>query len=444
MRFLDVACETFRMLEIAAPGEAHPLLDLTPEAFADRAFVRTCKDAPVEAKAVRTLFKAYRCLALILGQRVAELRHSEDRYQRAVAAHQAGLILIAHLRDANRLLGSRLARLPERRRPFYTPVERFQILTLKEQMGLTNEESAQLFRVSPGTISRWMSHADPKSETVGSLVKPIPPIRRYDDATPHLVQNMAGVGLGGYRKLVQWLGIVAIRISRSTVRRYLKGPRVPKPVPPAKPFRPVIARYVHHVTHIDSTWLKDFLGATAEGVTVMFDSFSRFPIAVSHFVGSPEPDAMIRFVEDTFRRLGTPRYLVADRGGEFTAAKFRERIAAWGVVLRFCSAEHHRANAKLERFWRSLKSILFGLLPPQFQSEDRGLAVHRALAYYSNRPHEGLGGATPSEIYLGLEPAHLRAVQPPRGKLGARCASHNVELAHLDGDRRFPYLKHAA
>ena len=123
------------MPEIAAPNEGHPLLDLTPEAFADRAFVRTCKDAPVETKAVRTLFKAYRCLALILGQRVAELRHEDDRFQRAVSDHQADLVLIARLRDVNRLLGARLARLPERRRPFYTPVERFQILSLKEQMG---------------------------------------------------------------------------------------------------------------------------------------------------------------------------------------------------------------------------------------------------------------------------------------------------------------------
>ena len=429
---------------MTTPHDVHPLLILTPDNFADQTFVRTCKDAPVERKAVRTLFKAYRCLALILGQRVAELRHSADRYQQAVAAHQADLVLIARLREANCLLGARLARLPERRRPFYTPVERFRILSLKEQMGLTNEEAADLFRICGGTVSRWMSRADPESETVGSLVRPIPPIRRYDDATHHLVQNIAGVGLGGYRKLVQWLGMAAIRISRSTVRRYLKGPRVPKPLPPVTTPRPVIARFVHHVTHIDSTWLKDFLGTTADGVTVMFDSFSRFPVAVSKFVGSPEPDAMIRFVEDTFRRVGTPRYLIADRGGEFTADRFKERIIAWGVVLRFCSAEHHRANAKLERFWRSLKSLLFGLLPPQFQSENRDLVVNRALAYYSNRPHEGLGGATPTEIYLGLEPAHLQAVQPPRGKLGAPCASHNIEVAHLDGDQRFPYLRHAA
>ena len=113
------------------------------------------------------------------------------------------------------------------------------------------------------------------------------------------------------------------------------------------PRRPVIARFVHHVTHIDSPCLKDFLGATADGVTVMFDSFSRFPIAASRFVGSPEPDAMIRFVEDTFRRVGPPRYLIADRGGEFTADRFKERIDAWGVVLRFCCA-----------MWRSQSSAL--------------------------------------------------------------------------------------
>ena len=123
--------------------------------------------------------------------------------------------------------------------------------------------------------------------------------------------------------------------------------------------------------------MKDFLGATDDGVSVMSDSFSRFPVAASNFVGSPEPDAMIRFVEDTFRRVGAPRYLIADRGGEFTADRFKERIDAWCVVLRFCSAGHNRANAKLERFWRSLESILFGLLPPQFQSEDCDLDVRR-------------------------------------------------------------------
>ena len=153
------ACETPLTPKTALPAECRALLDLTPEAFADRAFVRTCQDAPVEAKAVRTLFKAYRCLALILGQRVAELRNSNDRYQKAVAAHQADLVLIARLREANCLLGARLARLPERRRPYYTPVERFRILSLKEQMGLTNEEAADLFRICGATVSRWMSHA---------------------------------------------------------------------------------------------------------------------------------------------------------------------------------------------------------------------------------------------------------------------------------------------
>lgn len=115
-----------------------------------------------------------------------------------------------------------------------------------------------------------------------------------------------------------------------------------------------------------------------------------------------------------------------------------------GVVLRYCSADHHRANAKLERFWRTFKAIVFGLLPPQFQSEDRSNLVRRTLAYYSNRPHQGLSGATPAEIYFGIEPAHKRAAQPARGTLAAPCVVHHIEVDYLEGDRRFPYLKRAA
>ncbi len=45
--------------------------------------------------------------------------------------------------------------------------------------------------------------------------------------------------------------------------------------------------------------------------------------------------------------------------------------------------------------------------------------VAMALVYYAHfQPHAGLGGATPAEVYHNLEPAHLHAVQPPRGRRG--------------------------
>jgi hypothetical protein len=45
---------------------------------------------------------------------------------------------------------------------------------------------------------------------------------------------------------------------------------------------------------------------------------------------------------------------------------------------------------------------------------ERDIAM--ALAYYAHfRPHTGLEGATPAEVYHGVEPAHLHAVQLPRG-----------------------------
>ena len=35
-------------------------------------------------------------------------------------------------------------------------------------------------------------------------------------------------------------------------------------------------------------------------------------------------------------------------------------------------------------------------------------------AYF--RPHQALGGATPTEIYCGRTPAYLSAIPPPRGR----------------------------
>ena len=136
-----------------------------------------------------------------------------------------------------------------------------------------------------------------------------------------------------------------------------------------------------------------------------------------------------------------------DKDGAFTAHAFRERVAARRVTLRYCSAQNHRANSRLERFWRTLKHDLLRLRAPAevLARADLEHDVERALRYYAlHRPHQGLGGATPAELYFGHEPAHLRAVQPPRGRRGdppARCA---IAVEYLDGDHRFPFLRHAA
>ena len=62
------------------------------------------------------------------------------------------------------------------------------------------------------------------------------------------------------------------------------------------------------------------------------------------------------------------------------------------------------------------------------------------LHYVCFRPHEGLGGATPLEVFLDLEPAHLKAVEPPRGCPGDPTIDVPFRTAFLDSEGRLPVL----
>lgn len=427
-------------------------LDSTPDSCAQRMFLRAIRKAGLERLALAALLKAHRLLSLVLAQRLVEMRSSDDPLHAALAKAEAGALLSHVLREAIDILGDRIDKLPERRRPHYTPVQRFRILALKNLAGLTQPEAAQLFRVAVGTVGRWEATANPGAGTVGSTVKPVPPVRRYADTVQHLVQSLAGLGLGGSRSLVQHLARAGWRLGKTSALRYLRAPRPPRPVlpqivPTAKPDRPVQAHYPHHVWHLDLTEVQGFFRSASFSLAVVLDGASRLPLSWRLFVDRPCAADMVAFVEGALARHGKPRHLIVDRDGVFTAHDFREHMAAWRLNLRFCSAENHHANSRLERFWRALKHDLLRLTPPReaLSASDLERDVERALRYYAEyRPHQGLRGATPAEAYLGLEPAHLRAVQPPRGRPGDPPVPYPVAVDCLDGDRRFPFLRKAA
>jgi hypothetical protein len=79
---------------------------------------------------------------------------------------------------------------------------------MKKLLALSADEMARLFRVSKGTILRWELEAgkEPGKETIGSLLRPIPPVRRYADIVHHLVQTMDRLGFGGSEKVASTLG----------------------------------------------------------------------------------------------------------------------------------------------------------------------------------------------------------------------------------------------
>jgi len=156
---------------------------------------------------------------------------------------------------------------------------------------------------------------------------------------------------------------------------------------------------------------------------------------------------MTWLVRQAAKAFAKPRYLITDLGGEFTAEVFRKTVQRLGAKQRLAAKDSLLATARLERFWRTLKDAagLYGLHLPLTQADLEQRLELTLLHYVCFRPHEGLGGATPLEAFLGAEPSHLRAVEPPRARPGEGPREAPFRLEYLDSRRRrLPVLAPAA
>jgi hypothetical protein len=71
--------------------------------------------------------------------------------------------------------------------------------------------------------------------------------------------------------------------------------------------------------------------------------------------------------------------------------------------------------------------------------------IEMGLVHYAYfRPHQGLGGATPAEIYFGRTPSHLSAIPPPRGRPGEGPTDWLFRVEYLDAERMLPVLARKA
>jgi hypothetical protein len=102
--------------------------------------------------------------------------------------------------------------------------------------------------------------------------------------------------------------------------------------------------------------------------------------------------------------------------------------------------------ALIERLWRTLKEALRLAAIKPAHRVDLERRVHQGLVYFAHfRPHQGLAGATPAELYLGLTPLHHSALHPPRARPGEAVPdTPPFEIAYLDRERTLPFLRRKA
>ncbi len=105
--------------------------------------------------ALPALLRASHLFGLALGSALGRLRDSGATAARMFEKAEEQTLLLRMTREASAILGARWDKVPERHRPHYVPEQRFRILRIRSFLGLSQRETAEMFRVSVETIARW-------------------------------------------------------------------------------------------------------------------------------------------------------------------------------------------------------------------------------------------------------------------------------------------------
>lgn len=416
-----------------------------------RALAALAKSRNFSAEAVRLLLRTREILLLAKGLALGHWRESRDPVAVAFAEHCQTGIKDAELRETIEIIRGRILRMPPAQRKRYSPEERFRIVVFVGTYSVSYAEAADLFMVDPQTIACWVQEAtrEPDKNPIGSLLKASPPVRSFDDVTKQLVALLDQMRVGGSKKIAQMLVRAGKKISRETVRRYRKKPPelAPVPKPPLKDesVKSLIlrAREPNHVWMTDITNVPTLFKIWALKLVVILDVYSRFPLAFRVFSKEPSSDEIAELVQSAADRFGKPKHFVTDRGPQFTGNAFVQKLRDLGTGQRFGAIGQSGSIAIIERLWRTLKEMLDLRFRPPLSRRHLEKKVEVGLNYYATlRPHQGLGGATPAEIYFRLTPPTILAVSPPRESLRdpTRSAALPFEIAYADAERRLPYL----
>ena len=398
----------------------------------------------LEQSALPALLRATHLLGLALGSALGKLRESGATAARMFARAEAQALLLRMTREAAGILGERWDKVPDRHRPHYEPQQRFGILRIKVFLGLSQLETAEMFRVAKETIARWELEAtSPGAGDARPLVCPQPPVRRFADVVRAVVKAMELAGVGGNDLIARTLARAGWKLSARTVGRVRRErrpkPRAPEVLSPA--WRAVRARRPNHVWMADLTDAKGLFGLVTFKIGVVFDVFSRMPLSATVFEKEPSAGEIARFVIRTAKRHGRPKHFVSDRGPCFIGRVFRRALRRLGMKPRYGAIGKKGSIALIERLWRTLKDALGLRTLRPLVAEDLREKVELGLVHYANfRPHQALGGATPAEIYFGRTPAHLSAIPPPRGRPGEGPMESPFRIEYLDAERLLPVL----
>lgn len=217
-----------------------------------------------------------------------------------------------------------------------------------------------------------------------------------------LKRNYPRLSATGIYKMLRESGIKDNQISLSTVNRVINSLSCDK-----NPSEPM---YRYELEHINEVWCGD----TSHGpylyrdkakiklfIIALIDDASRLIVGARIF----EADNTINLVSTmklAISKYGKPKRFNFDNGSNYKNSQINIIAARLGVGLHYCRPYNPEAKAKIERWFKTLKSQwMASLRYGEFKSlEEYQTSLNEYVNSYNNTPHSSLNGLTPMERYL--------------------------------------------
>ena len=326
------------------------------------------------------------------------------------------------------------------------------ILELRAARGWSLKQTADTFLVTSATIALWVKRIDERG--TDALLQLREPVNKFPDFVRCIVQRLKTLSPSmGKVKTAETLCRAGLHPGVTTVGRILKEDPQPGLGDAAPSTRVVTAKRPNHVWHVDLTAVPTSLGFRAPWlpfalpqcwpfcwwVAVAIDHYSRHVMGIATFGNNPTSVLVSHFLESAIRKASvTPKYFIRDRGQQFWCDAFKDWCDHQGITPRFGAVGQHGSIAIVERFILSLNNDCTRVILVPLH----GKAFRRELNWFAkwfnqNRPHSGLNGKTPHEVYHGILPASQRPRFEPRARWprSAPCASPQAQVAGNRGAR---------
>jgi len=217
-----------------------------------------------------------------------------------------------------------------------------------------------------------------------------------------LKRNYPRLSATGILKMLRESGVTKDQISLSTVNRVVNS--IPKEQMNVEPM------YRYELEHINEVWCGDsshgpYLYRDKAKVKLyiiaLIDDASRLITAARIF----EADNTINLLSTmklAVSKYGKPKRFNFDNGSNYKNAQINIVTARLGMGVHYCRPYNPEAKAKIERWFKTLKSQWMSTLNySEFHSvEEYQVSLNEYVNAYNNNVHSSLNGLTPMERYL--------------------------------------------